>query len=67
MVISIELLVKQLALKVIEVMWDHLDTKQDKKQPPFKEDLWNVLQEFWTYFHVSLQMFQRENAEVFHR
>ena len=32
-------------LDIIEVVWDHFDSEQNKRQPTSKEELWNVLQE----------------------
>jgi len=29
-------------LSIIAAVWDHLDRKQNKRQPTSKEELWNV-------------------------
>jgi len=32
---------------IIEIVWDHLDREQNKRQPTSKDKLWNVLQGAW--------------------
>jgi len=34
-------------LNIIEAVWDHLNRKQNKRQPTTKEELWEVLQGAW--------------------
>jgi len=38
---------QSLNFNIIEAVWDHLDREQNKRQPTFKEELWDVLQEAW--------------------
>ena len=34
-------------LNIIEAVWDQLDRERNKRQPTSKEELWDVLQEYW--------------------